>query len=692
MSQRIDRLYCKRLAANLGLLAYAALFCLSVTGDGLAFERRRAPTPGPVRPAAARPFAPNFGRNASPVAPGIAGPAQRPLERAAAPQHPLEHGPGAQGEAAAQNRGNQERANPGRTNQPERGEAGLGRNPGSMPGGQPANPGFRNGGLPGGGFRNGGLPPGFARNGLPHRPFPGETGFTGVPPRGETRFISNEMVFHASANVSAQAVDAAARRLGLVAVSSQNLTLSGGTLFHFRIDNGRQVSDVVRELEAENIGVAQPNYIYRLQQDTHAPLAVPPLPRGDPSQYVVSKLRLPEVHKIATGANVLVAMIDFQVDSAHPDLNGSFAGQFDAVGNRDKPDEHGTEMTGAIVAHRKLLGIAPRARILAIHSFSPEANAAAQTTTEHILAGIEWAIAKGARIINMSFAGPYDPVLSLALKKAHEKGIVLIAAAGNAGPQSPPLYPAADENVIAVTAVDENDKLLPQANQGPHIALSAPGVNILETAPNASYDFTTGTSVATAHVSGVAALIIERDPAIDVAALEDLLYSTARDLGPKGRDSQFGYGLVDPLRALEALEAKVAMNSAPPPAASPPGAPPPLPRPFPVSATSGMTVSQVPLAPGPGAANASTPNAGTDYAPVAEKKRMTACMQEGTAKGMRGPELRDYTVVCLAEARLTCLKQAVAQKVRGPDRKDFMGKCLGSWDEAVGTTARPLPR
>jgi Subtilase family len=679
MSQHIDRLNCKRLAANLGLLAYTALFCLSIAGDGLAFERRRAPAPGPLRPAAAKPFAPNFGRNVSPVSPGIAGPAQRPLDHAAEPQHPLEHGPGLRGEAAAQNRSNQEHAIPGRPSQPERGEAGLARNPAGAPRGLPGNGGFRNGGLPGGfrnggvpgGFRNGGLPAGFARNGLPQRPFPGETGFTGVPPRGETRFVSNEMVFHASANVSAQAVDAAARRLGLVAVSSQNLTLSGGTLFHFRIDNGRQVSDVVRELEAENIGVAQPNYIYRLQQDTHAPLALPPLPRGDPSQYVVSKLRLPEVHKIATGANVLVAMIDSQVDSAHPDLSGSFAGQFDAVGNRDKPDEHGTEMTGAIVAHRKLLGVAPRARILAIHSFSPEASAAsnaAQTTTEHILAGIEWAIAKGARIINMSFAGPYDPVLSLALKKAHEKGIVLIAAAGNAGPQSPPLYPAADENVIAVTAVDENDKLLPQANQGPHVALSAPGVNVLETAPNASYEFTTGTSVATAHVSGVAALIIERDPMIDVAALEELLYSTARDLGPKGRDSQFGYGLVDPLRALDALEAKVAMDNAPPPAATPP-----LPRPFPVSATSGMTVSQVPLAPGPGATNADT-----DHAPLAEKKRLAACAQDGTTKGMRGPELRDYTVICLAEARLTCLKQAAAQKVRGPDRKDFMGKCLGS--------------
>jgi hypothetical protein len=73
------------------------------------------------------------------------------------------------------------------------------------------------------------------------------------------------VVLHAPSNVLAQAVDAAARRLGLVWVSSQNSTLSGGTTFHFRIDNGRPVSDVVRELEAENIGVAQPNYIDRLQ-------------------------------------------------------------------------------------------------------------------------------------------------------------------------------------------------------------------------------------------------------------------------------------------------------------------------------------------------------------------------------------------------------------------------------------------
>src|SRR6266849_2824029 len=405
-----------------------------------------------------------------------------------------------------------------------------------------------------------------ARNGLPHRPFPGEAGFSGVPPRGETRFVSNEMVVHVGAEVSPQALEAAARRLGLTPIGSQNLALSGGRLVHFRVANG-QVADAVRMLEAEKIGIAQPNYIFRLQQDAHA--AAPP-PKGETAQYVIDKLHLHDAHGIASGANVAVAVVDSLVDAAHPDLAGSIAAQFDAVATADKPDEHGTGMTGAIAAHRRLLGVAPHARILAIHAFSPDAQHPQQATTQNIVAGIDWAIAKGARIINMSFAGPYDPMLQLALKKARDKGVVLIAAAGNLGPQSPPLYPAADENVIAVTAVDESDKLMPQANQGPHVALAAPGVNVLEAAPRASYNFTTGTSVAAAHVSGVAALILERNPSIDPATLEEVLFSTARDLGAPGRDAMFGYGLVDPYRALIALEAKaVAGRSLPETTASP---------------------------------------------------------------------------------------------------------------------------
>ena len=92
---------------------------------------------------------------------------------------------------------------------------------------------------------------------------------------------------------------------------------------------------------------------------------------------------------------------------------------------------------------------------------------------------------------------------------------MLIAAAGNAGPNSPPLYPAADRNVIAVTATDMEDRLYTGANRGNHIAVAAPGVDVLVPAPGGNYQFTTGTSVAAAHVSGVVALLIERNPKLD---------------------------------------------------------------------------------------------------------------------------------------------------------------------------------
>jgi len=574
-------------------------------------------------------------------------------------------------------------------------------------------------GLQGRGFgrgqfgRPGAFAGGLARNGLPRRPFPGEFGFTGVPPSGERRFIADEMIVHVGPEVSPQVLDAAARRLGMTAIDSQNLAITGGRIVQFRLAGGLEVSDAIRALEAEQIGIAQPNYVFQLQQD--APAAPSQLlPKGDPSQYVVAKLQLVEAHRLATGANVPVAVIDSQVDATHPDLAGAIVAQFDAVGGAaDKPDEHGTGMAGAIAAHRKLLGVAPRARILAVRAFSPHAQTPQQATSRSIVAGIDWAIEQGARVINMSFAGPYDPVLQVALKKAHDKGVVLIAAAGNMGPQSPPLYPAADENVIAVTAVDQNDHILPQANQGPHIAVAAPGVSVIETAPRGTYNLTSGTSIAAAHVSGVAALLIERNPAIDIATLENVLTSTAKDLGAPGRDDTFGYGLVGPYRALTAAGAPEVASSgprrpsgslmpvtvatsseklplgpsalAPGPASAPTGS---IASPSSVKPAAPPRLSE--LAPGPAQASppaspavrpapsgAATAAAGEpqEVQAAVERKRQ-ACRQEMLGKGVRGQEAVDQITLCVAEARLACLRQAVAQQVRGPERREFMTRCL----------------
>src|SRR5262249_52257733 len=251
---------------------------------------------------------------------------------------------------------------------------------------------------------------------LPQHVFPGERGFTGVPPAGETRFVASETVVHVGANVSRESVDNVARRLGLSTVGPQTSTLTGGTLYRFRTDDGRQASEVVRALEAESIGIAQPNYVYRTTQDNveDTNLAGRSKP-GDPGQYVLDKLRLADVHRVATGSNVKIAVIDSQIDVSHPDLAGAVVEQFDAVGAAEKPHPTATGMPGATSAHRKLMGIAPGVKILAIHAFSTDSAESPQATTQHILAGMDWAISKGARIINMSFAGPYDPMLQMAM-------------------------------------------------------------------------------------------------------------------------------------------------------------------------------------------------------------------------------------------------------------------------------------
>ena len=172
----------------------------------------------------------------------------------------------------------------------------------------------------------------------------------------------------------------------------------------------------------------------------------------------------------------------------------------------------------------------------------------------------------------MSFAGPRDPTLAQALQIAREKGIVLIGAAGNAGPKSPPLFPGADPSVIAVTATDDHDRLFKGANQGKYIAVAAPGVDVLVPAPNNSIQLTTGTSVATAHVSGVAALLIAQNPKRTPDEIRAVLMSTAKHLGANGVNTQFGAGLVDPLKALRVAPPVVSDKSATlVPAATPPG-------------------------------------------------------------------------------------------------------------------------
>jgi subtilisin family serine protease len=175
----------------------------------------------------------------------------------------------------------------------------------------------------------------------------------------------------------------------------------------------------------------------------------------------------------------------------------------------------------------------------------------------------------------MSFAVPADPALSRALAAAKGRGAVLIAASGNFGPKSPPQYPAADPSVIAVSATDADDHMFRASNIGPHVAVAAPGVDILLPSPGNDYRLISGTSFSAAYVSGVVALVLQRAPGLSPDALRKILESTAKDLGPVGRDPEFGAGLVDAYQAIMAVQANASAaaqdgpRQAPPPQAEP---------------------------------------------------------------------------------------------------------------------------
>jgi hypothetical protein len=366
-----------------------------------------------------------------------------------------------------------------------------------------------------------------------------------VPPAGEQRYIANEVLVGLPANLSAQAIAGLAQRYRLVRLESTRLA-SGATVFHrWQIRDRRSVSAVIRALEADaGVRVAQPNYRYTLQQRNGA--------AGAPMQYAPAAMKIPEAHGLATGRNVLVAVIDSGIDTAHPEIAHAIAGRFDAIQAQGPATGHGTAMAGAITARARLVGIAPTARILAIRAFAATADGY-ESSSFALIKSIDWATANNARVINMSFAGPRDPEMARSIAAAAKKGIVMVAAAGNAGPHAAPLYPASDPHTIAVTATDARDHLLPAASHGKHVALAAPGAEIIGPAPNRSYQVSSGTSVAAAHVSGVIALLLERQPSLTPKQVRKILQSTARDLGPKGHDRLFGAGLANAYRALTSL-------------------------------------------------------------------------------------------------------------------------------------------
>jgi hypothetical protein len=359
--------------------------------------------------------------------------------------------------------------------------------------------------------------------------------------------ISGQLVAEIDGSLTSVQADALARRHGLARLDSRNFPLVGATIGLFRVTDRRSIETVSRELAtATGFHSVQPNFRYVLQQQKAA------LTEGDPAQYALAKLRLPEAHTLAHGASVTVAVIDSAIDTRHPELADSIAASFDALGSKEGPHLHGTGIAGAIVAHARLMGSAPAARILAIRAFGT-APAGAESNSFVVLKALDYAAAHGAQIVNMSFAGPKDALIERGIAAAAAKGIVMVAAAGNAGPKSPPLYPAASTNVIAVSATDAQDRLFAASNRGSYVAVAAPGVDLFLPAPDEKYQMTSGTSFSAAYISGLVALMLERNPALKPDEVRAILMRTARDLGSPGRDDLFGAGEADAFAAVSAV-------------------------------------------------------------------------------------------------------------------------------------------
>jgi subtilisin family serine protease len=379
---------------------------------------------------------------------------------------------------------------------------------------------------------------------------PRKTTKRSTPVIADNTYVPKEVLIEIAGDPGEDQVRALSRRFHLTRVQSQTLPTMNATFLRWRIADDRSVDDVVRELNASGaVSSAQRNSIFRLQETPAASHASPAGQEGAMPQYALASLHLPEAHTLSRGAGVRIAVIDSAIDVHHPELSGAIESSFDALGGDEGAHAHGTSIAGVIASHQRLTGSAPMARLIAIRAFGAQ-KSGAESNSFVILKSLDYAIAHGAQIINMSFAGPQDAAISRALGIAATKGIVLVAAAGNAGPKSPPLYPGADSNVIAVTATDSSDRLFDAANHGGYIALAAPGVDILTPLPDGKYGVSSGTSLSAAYVSGLAALMIARDPKLAPAELRAMLTGSARDLGPKGRDDEFGAGEADAFAAV----------------------------------------------------------------------------------------------------------------------------------------------
>lgn len=288
--------------------------------------------------------------------------------------------------------------------------------------------------------------------------------------------------------------------------------------------------------------------------------------QGQVEGWGYKALNLPNrIPSTSSGNGVRIAIVDTGIDYKHPDLKVDggkcvldLVIDSNACSKSYMDDNgHGTHVAGIIAAQNNtigILGVAPDVNIFGVKAL----DSAGEGMTSSLIAAIDWSIQNKMDIINLSLTTPDDdPALKAVINKAYDQGILVVAAAGNqkhiTGKEQNVLYPAKYPSVIAVSSLGENRKLIPTSSVGKEIELTAPGGAIYSTMPLAldrkdgspdGYTYMSGTSMAAPSVSGMAALYMEKYPDYSNEEIRKLLNENALDLGIRGRDALYGFGLI----------------------------------------------------------------------------------------------------------------------------------------------------
>lgn len=308
------------------------------------------------------------------------------------------------------------------------------------------------------------------------------------------------------------------KRYGVRRVADWPLSSLGIRCLVFKVANPAMREEVVAALNAEPmVETAQSLQFFRtLSVSTY----------DDPyssMQHSLASLQISQSHQWATGAGVEVAIIDTGIDYQHPELNEQIVGVKNFVDRKPgAADVHGTAVAGVIAAAANngegMVGVAPDAKLLALKACWPDGgNDHAFCSSFTLAKAMNFAIERGVDIINLSLAGPPDTLLTRLVRRAQAQDILVIGAVDS---RQQAQFPTSISGVVAATMATPERS--PSRGDGPQY-VPAPGAQVLSTLPGEDYDYYSGSSVAAAHVTGVAALIRQRKPHLPAGIIAELL-------------------------------------------------------------------------------------------------------------------------------------------------------------------------